>query len=122
MLRMHNAGLPIQGVSPVMASSHTSLKFAEVAANNRGLFGLRGGGGRQDVLRGGGYGIGEGNGRAGICELAHHHCRNHVQRLIPVTASIIQMENRLSSPATLSCLLKAVVSPGGGGMLAIVTN
>ena len=50
ILRMHNAGLPRQEKSPVMASSRKSLKFLDVAANMRSSFGSCGGGGRQDVL------------------------------------------------------------------------
>ena len=49
-LRMNNALLPRQEKSLVMASNHKSLKFEEVAANMRRLFGSRGGGSRQDVL------------------------------------------------------------------------
>ena len=43
-------GLPRQEKSPVLASRHKGLKFAEVAANKRRLFVLRGGGGRRYVL------------------------------------------------------------------------
>ena len=50
ILRMHNAALPRQEKSLVMASSHKSLKFVEAAANLRTLFGSRGAGSRQGVL------------------------------------------------------------------------
>ena len=50
ILRMLNAVLPRKGKSLVMASGHASLKFAEVAASMRRLFGLLGGGSLQDEL------------------------------------------------------------------------
>ena len=50
ILRMHNAALPRQEVSLVMASSRERLKFEEVAANMRRLFGSRSRIGRQYAL------------------------------------------------------------------------
>ena len=46
---MNNAGLSRQGESTAMASYRKSLKFDEVAADMRRLFGSRGSGGRQDL-------------------------------------------------------------------------
>ena len=50
IVRANNAGLPRPEKSLVTAISHTSLKFEEVAANVRRLFGSRGEKSRQDVL------------------------------------------------------------------------
>ena len=48
--RMNNAGLPRKGKSLALASSRKSLKFEDVSANTRRVFGSRGGKGCQDAL------------------------------------------------------------------------
>ena len=49
-LRMNYAGLLRQEEPLAMASCHKSLQFEDASATTRRLFGLRGGGGRQDAL------------------------------------------------------------------------
>ena len=50
LLRTHNAGLPRQEKSPMMAGNRRSPMFEEVAANVRRLFGSRGGGSRNSAM------------------------------------------------------------------------
>ena len=50
ILRMDDAALSRQEKPLVMASCHKSLRFEDASANMPRLFGLRGGGSRQDAL------------------------------------------------------------------------
>ena len=50
ILLMQNAALSLQGKSRVLASTQKRLKFTDVAATARRLFGSCGGTARQDIL------------------------------------------------------------------------